>query len=215
MLAVHQDLKPKLIEEYNKPFELIVVEVETDKQNVRIMTGVGPQENWEETKRMPFFIALESEIVKAQMAGKGVIIEIDANSKLGSLYIPNDPHTMSPNGKILAGIIDNNALIVANGSTKYKGVITRKRITRERKEESCIELLMFSKDLGKSFKSLVIDDERKHVLTRNKQTKTGLVVKESDYHVLLQTFSDIETSNKHKETLNMYNLNNKGCQQLK
>ena len=141
MLAVHQDLKPKLIEEYNEPFELIVVEVETDKQNVRIMTGVGPQENWEETKRMPFFIALESEIVKAQMAGKGVIIEIDANSKLGSSYIPNDPHIMSPNGKILASIIDNNALIVGNGSTKCKGVITRKRITRERTEESCIDLL--------------------------------------------------------------------------
>ena len=82
MLAVHQDLKPKLIEEYDEPFELIVVEVETDKQNVRIMTGVGPQENREKTKRMPFFIALESEVVKAQMAGKGVIIEIDANSKL-------------------------------------------------------------------------------------------------------------------------------------
>ena len=56
IIAVHEDLKPKLVEEYNDPFELIVVEVETDTTNVRMMTGVGPQENWDETKRMPFFI---------------------------------------------------------------------------------------------------------------------------------------------------------------
>ena len=72
---------------------------------------------------------------------------------------------------------------------------------------------MFSNDLSKSFKSLVIDDERKHVLTRIKQTKNGPVVKESDNHVLFATFSEIGTSNKHREKLNMYNLNNRECQQ--
>ena len=121
MIAVHEDLKPKIVVEYNDPFELLVVEVETDTSNVRIMTGVGPQENWDETKRMPFFIALECEVVKAQMAGKSIIIEIDANSKLGSTYIPNDPNVMSPNGKILANIIEKNALIVAKACKNARG----------------------------------------------------------------------------------------------
>ena len=85
------------------------------------MTGVGPQENWEEDKRTPFFIALETEIVKAHMSGKSVIIEIDSNSKLGSQYIPNDPHPISPNGKMLARVINNHALIVANSLTSCTG----------------------------------------------------------------------------------------------
>ena len=34
------------------------------------MIGSGPQENWDEERRMPFFIALETEKVKAELAGK-------------------------------------------------------------------------------------------------------------------------------------------------
>ena len=63
-------------------------------------------------------IALETEIVKARMSGKSVIIEIDSNSKLGSQYIPNDPHPISPNGKMLARVINTHALIVANSLTR-------------------------------------------------------------------------------------------------
>ena len=48
-----------------------------------MITGCGPQENWEESRRVSFFIALEAEIVKAELAGTSVIIEMDANAKLG------------------------------------------------------------------------------------------------------------------------------------
>ena len=65
---------------------------------------------------MSFFIALEAEIVKAELAGKSTIIQMDSNSKLGNEYIPNDPHPMSPNGKLLAAVIERLALlVVANG----------------------------------------------------------------------------------------------------
>ena len=130
MIAVHQDLNPKLIEEYSNDFELLVVEIDTKEENIRVITGYGPQENWEEERRLPFFIALEIEIEKATLAGKAVIIEMDANSKLGSKYIPEDPHGMTPNGSLLAGIIERQNLIVGNGSDKCQGVITRKRVTK-------------------------------------------------------------------------------------
>ena len=121
MCAVHEDLKPKLVEEYNDPFELIVVEIETKKNAIRVITGCGPQENWEESRRVSFFIALEAEIGKAELAGTSVIIEMDANAKLGHEYIPNGTHDKSPNGRLLANIIEMHALIVANGSTKCSG----------------------------------------------------------------------------------------------
>ena len=67
MCAVQEDMNPKLIEEYNDPFEMLVVEIEVQNKAIRIITGCGPQENWQEDKRRPFFIALEAEIVKAEI----------------------------------------------------------------------------------------------------------------------------------------------------
>ena len=70
LVAIHQDLNPKLIEEYDGDFELIVVEIDTTEEAIRVISGYGPQENWEEERRLPFFIALETEIERAELAGK-------------------------------------------------------------------------------------------------------------------------------------------------
>ena len=142
MTGIHKSLEPVLIEEYSDKFELIVVEIKIQGKDVRIINGYGPQENWTNEEKMPFFVALEEEVSKARLEGKSIILELDANSKLGTKYIRNDPHTISPNGIILSGIIDRHALIVANGLThKSSGVITRKRSTVVRTEESVIDFV--------------------------------------------------------------------------
>ena len=146
LCAIHKDLNPKLVEEYNDPFELLVVEVD---ENKRIITGYGPQENMTEDKRLPFFITLEEEIVKATVAGKSVIIEMDANSKLGEKYIPGDPHTITPNGKLLAGVIDRQELVVVNGIEACLGTITRTRKAKNIIEKSVIDIVIVSSDLVK------------------------------------------------------------------
>ena len=207
LCAIHEDLNPKLIEEYNNPFELLVVEIEVQNKSIRIMTGVGPQENWDEDKRTPFFIALEAEVVKAHMSGKSVIVEIDSNSKLGSQYIPNDPHHISPNGKMLARVIDTHALIVANSLSKCTGLITRRRVTKQRTEESCIDVLLFSSDLLQCFTALLIDEERKYVLTNIRHSKNGVRKKEIDPH----EFKNIMFTT-HKTKYDIYNLKNIECQ---
>ena len=94
------------------------------------MSGYGPQENWQLEDKMPFFRALEKEIVKAQMLDKLVLIQMDANSKLGPTIIAGDPHLQICNGKILAGILERNSLIVVNSlKDKCSGLITRQRTT--------------------------------------------------------------------------------------
>ena len=115
LIGIHKSLQPVLIEEYSEIFELIVTEINVSNQEIRIISGYGPQETWSDDEKMPFFVTLEEEVSKAQMAGKSVIIEIDANSKLGPEYIKGDPKQMSQNGRILAGIIERHALVVANG----------------------------------------------------------------------------------------------------
>ena len=83
LIAVHKSLDPILIEEYSEDFELLVVEVKMGSKDVWVISGYGPQENWKIEERMPFFRALEKEIVKAKMLDKLIFIQMDANSKLG------------------------------------------------------------------------------------------------------------------------------------
>ena len=211
IIAVHDNFKPKLIEEYSEEFELIVVEVETKEKCIRVITGYGPQENWVEEKRVPFFLALDTELEKAELAGKSVIVEIDANSKLGPKYIPNDPHEMSPNGALLAEVFERNNMIVANGTKQSTGTITRKRVTKDRTEESAIDIVAFSHDLKENFVSFHVDEERKHVLTKITRTKRGTRRKESDHNVL-QTEFNCEVKDKVKTKTESYNLKNKECQ---
>ena len=145
MLGVHVDLCPVLVQEYSDKFELIVVEVQVGDTCIRIMTGYGPQEGWEEVEKMPFFEALESEVARAEFAGKSVIVSMDANSKLGPHYIEGDPHGQSKNGKLLADILDRHALIVLNGlQEKRTGIITRQRTTIDGVEKSVIDFVITS-----------------------------------------------------------------------
>ena len=57
-----------LIEEYNDDFEMIVVEIVVANKEIRLITGYGPQENLSEMERMPFFLALEQEVIRAESA---------------------------------------------------------------------------------------------------------------------------------------------------
>ena len=83
MCAVHEEFSPKLVNEYSDDFELLVVEMKTNTKDLRVITGYGPQENIDEEKPMPFFLALEKEIIEAKNIDRSIIIELDANSKLG------------------------------------------------------------------------------------------------------------------------------------
>ena len=124
------------------------MEIKVEDKEIRVITGYGPQENWDTNEKMPFFVAFEKEIAKAKMNGKCVIIELDSNSKLGNSYVENDPHEMSANGRILEGIIQRNGLIVANGvKDKSHGIITRTRRTTQNVEESVIDYVLISEEL--------------------------------------------------------------------
>ena len=212
MIAINQDLNPKLVEEYSDDFEMLVVEIDTKENAIRVISGYGPQENWDEENRIPFFIALEKEIERAEIAGKSVIIEIDANSKLGKDYIPKDPHDITPNGRLLAAIIERHNLIVGNGSTNCTGTITRCRRTKKTIEKSVIDFVLFSNDLKNHFKSMHIDEERKHVLTKIRKSKKGTKKKESDHNVIITEFKCEVIEKEDTEKEEAYNLKNKDSQ---
>ena len=183
MLGIHMGLQPVLISEYSDSFELLVVEIVTGNQSIRVMTGYGPQENWEDKERMPFYTALETEIASAELQGKSVIIAPDANAKLGPTYFPNDPEDMSKNGKVLSAILERHALSVANG-LKEKCLITQERSTVNGIEQSVIDFVIVSCDLVKHIEYIHIDEKRIHVLTKNLKTKHKNEVIKSDHNII-------------------------------
>ena len=214
MIGVHRTMKPVLIEEYSDDFELLVVEVEIANRHIRIITGYGPQENWPEKDRIPFFIALEKEIVNAELENRSIFIELDANSKLGPTLVPGDMHGQSENGKILAGIIQRHGLIIGNTHEKCHGLVTRKRIPKNTTEESIIDFVLLSEDLIENLDEIKIDDERKHVLTKIVRTKKEISKVESDHNTIFSKFRLKWNKKIIQKRQELYNLKNKECQDL-
>ena len=67
---------------------------------------------------------------------------MDANSKLGSTIIPGDPCEQSKNGKLLLKVIEDNDLIVVNGTDLCKGIVTRYRQTKNSTEKSVLDYFL-------------------------------------------------------------------------
>ena len=219
LIGVHKSLSPILIEEYSEEFELLVVEIQLGGKDVRIISGYGPQENWRLEERAPFFSALEEEIVKAKTSDKAVYIQLDANSKLGPTFIQGDPHAQSDNGKILAGIIQRNAMCVVNSlKEKCVGKYTRQRSTKKRKEASIIiiDFVIGCEEMNDMITSLVIDEKKEHALASFRKTKNGSKVTESDHNSLITHIKAVWKKKQIKEGDEIYNLKNKmGIKQFK
>ena len=60
MNLVHTALKPFLIQEYSNELRHLVVERTIANKQIRIISGYGPQENWAEAERMPFFHSIRT-----------------------------------------------------------------------------------------------------------------------------------------------------------
>ena len=217
LMGVHKSLDPVLIAEHCDPYEILVIETKIGLKEIRIITGYGPQETWTEDKRMPFFVTLEEEITCAEMAGKSILIAMDANSKLGSTLINGDPHPQSLNGTILAGIIRRHALIVGNGvETKCVGKITRKRQTKNGIEESIVDLVLMSSDMEELFLSLNIDDKRENVITKVAPKKSGRIrITESDHNTMVGKFGIKWRSTEIKVKNEIFNYDSEGLKKFK
>ena len=77
LIASHKSLNPRLIESYEDEFELLVVELELEEKNIRMISGYGPQENTSEENRKPFFEQLDLDVKKSKLAGSLVCIEME------------------------------------------------------------------------------------------------------------------------------------------
>ena len=82
-------------------------------------------------------------------------------------------------------IVNRNGLIVVNSTNKCFGTITRLRRTTFSEEKSVIDYFIVCPEFFELISSLVIDEERKYVLTKYASRMGKKCVKPSDHNVLV------------------------------
>ena len=164
--AVNENLSPVLISTGKKEnSEIPVVQVTAEKHDVRIINAYGPQEDCY-NKHEIYWQELEEEIVSAIEDKCHLVIELDANAKLGKEHIKNYPNDTTENGKLLLDILERHNLTVVNAMDICDGAITRERRTTTRIEKSVLDYIIVCSIMKEYARRMVIDEKRIHVLTK-------------------------------------------------
>jgi hypothetical protein len=99
---------------------------------------------------------------------------------------------------------------VANSlETKCSGVITRRRTTEGRVEESVIDYVIISADLLDDIEELIIDEKQEHALTKITHSKNTVKKVTSDHNVILTKFSLNMAKIKPPKKVEVFNFKNK------
>ena len=162
------------------------------------MQGYGPQEDDDINHILNFWQEVEAETIKAKDEDCHIIIQMDANAKIGSENIKGDPHKMSNNGKIMLDIMKRQSLTIVNTLNVCKGTITRERITEGKSEKSAIDYIIISEGLLEYLLEMVIDEEKVYGLARFMKNSSGNRVIYSDHNTLYSKFL-ISIDRKRKE----------------
>ena len=100
-----------------------------------------------------------------------MLIEMDANAKVGKNIINDDPNETSETGKLLLDFVSRQNLKILNASDKCAGVITRHRVTENRTEESVIDYIVVCDTFATFLEEMVIDEKQIHVLRKEIEKK--------------------------------------------
>ena len=209
LTAVHKTLNPVSISNDNEE-EVLVVEATIAHKKVRFINAYGPQEDDKDDIKERFYNRIDQEVKCSKLAGSMVCIEMDANAKLGSGIIKEDPKEQSKNGKLLEKVVTENDLIVVNAEEVCNGVITRYRKTINSEEKSILDYFIVCRRFYNIIKSMLIDEERKYSLTKYSGRTGNKSIKESDHNTLIIEI-DINWKTKidnPEERLEIYNFKN-------
>ena len=208
LTAVDENLCPVLISAGNEDSELLVVQAQTGKFKIRIFNGYGPQEGSSKNDILNFWLEVEKQVISAKENGCGIVMELDANAKLGHDIIKHDPNVMSLNGQIMFEMIKRQNLIIGNALSKCNGIITRHRSTLGKDEKSVLDYVLFCEKMEPYFETMLIDESRCHVLKRYVTTKGFKKHIESDHNTLFAKFSlkiEVKRAEVKKEFFNFQN----------
>ena len=95
---------------------VLIVEVKLNDRKTRFINAYGVQEVASIQEKTEFYSILEEEILMTLNSGHMLCIELDANAKFGKKIIPNDPHEISANGRLLLSLVERMNLVIVNST---------------------------------------------------------------------------------------------------
>ena len=183
LTMVHENFEPVLIPntDHKNSVNILVVEANLGKSRIRYINAYGVQENCTIRDKMDFYSSLDLEIENSKSNNCYLCLQMDANGKLGNEIINGDPNQMSPNGRLLLDLVTRKSLVVVNSTNKCHGTITRMRQKGKVTEKSVIDYFIVCQELYNLVITMLVDEERKHVLKRYYKNKGLVKVVESGF----------------------------------
>ena len=112
----------------------------------------------------------------------GLVIQLDGNLWAGQNLIPGDPRPQNRNGKLLENFLKRNPhLYIVNSLPICQGLITRRRLKDGVKEESILDFFIVCSRILPHITKMVIDEEKKYILTNYKTAKKNGKAVDSDH----------------------------------
>ena len=142
LTAIDCNLSPLLISSGSNEEEILIIQAQVGKHSIRINNGYGPQETEVKEKIYSFWEEIEKEIINAKEANCFILLQMDANAKLGCEVIKNDPNQMSENGMLLYNILKRQNLSCLNAHRLCEGSITRHRKTIFGDEKAILDYII-------------------------------------------------------------------------
>ena len=162
-------------------------------------------------RKMKFFSCIDEQIENAMNNNCMVCLQLDANGKVGGDIVNCDPHD-HPNGQLLLDLIERKTLVLVNGTDKCAGVITRMRVKNGKVEQSVIDYFLVCQSFYNLIISMIVDEERKFVLTTFSKYIGGTKLVKSDHNIVYLKVKCSWSNTLKKERIEIYNLRNQNCQ---
>ena len=182
-LGCIQELKPVWVRESSEPIEALSIDIFVKNMKIRCCVSYGCQENDEITKKEAFWEYLDTEVMEAQKAGSGLIIQMDGNLWAGKEIISKDPRPQNRNGRLFEQFLERNPnLNVVNSLNLCEGLITRRRSRNGKIEESVLDFFIVCDLILPFVTRMVIDEEKNYVLTNYQQVRKGGKSTDTDHY---------------------------------
>ena len=194
--------------------EALSVEIFVRKLKIRCCVAYGVQENDTIENKEAFWSYMDEEVLEAVNGGSGLLMHFDGNLWAGKDVIPNDPRPQNRNGKLFEQFLERNShLTVVNSLELCEGLITRERFCDGKLEQSVLDFFVVCNLLLPYLKKMVIDEDRKVILTNYEQVQRGGKAADTD-HLTEYLDLDLKIETEKPDRREIWNFKNKEAQQV-